>query len=178
MAITTGKRGSRPASQRISASIGSISAPRVLKGRTSVSWSPVVDNRRTDGIKIRFSEKDCWRCPSLARCVRSKKKYPRRLVTVRRQAAYEALRAARQREKTHDFVELYAKRSGIEGTVSQAVRICGLRRTRYRGFAKTRLDHTLTAIAINCLRLSDWLTGAPKATTQHSRFARLLATGS
>ena len=52
--------------------------------RTSVSWSPVVDNRRTEVIKIRFSEKDCSRCPSITRCVRSKKKYPRRLITVRR----------------------------------------------------------------------------------------------
>ncbi|MBV9326257.1 MAG: transposase, partial [Chloroflexi bacterium] len=135
---------------------------------------PVVDNRRTDVIKIRFSEKDCSRCPSLARCVRSKKKYPRRLITVRRQAAYEALRAAREREKTHEFMRLYANRSGIEGTVSQGVRVCGLRRTRYRGFAKTRLDHTLTATAINCLRLSDWIAGGPRATTQHSRFTRLL----
>jgi transposase len=148
------------------------------EGRTSVSWSPVVDNRRTDVVKIRFSEKDCSRCPSLARCVRSKKKYPRRLITVRRQAAYEALRAARQREKTRDFVELYARRSGIEGTVSQGVRTCGLRRTRYRGFAKTHLDHMLTATAINCLRLGAWFAGSPKATTQHSRFSRLLALGS
>jgi Transposase DDE domain len=66
-------------------------------------------------------------------------------------------------------MELYANRSGIEGTVSQCVRTCGLRRTRYRGFAKTHLDHTPTATAINCLRLSDWLAGAYRATTQHSR---------
>jgi transposase len=145
------------------------------EGRTSVSWSPVIDNRRTEVIKIRFSEKDCSRCPSLTRCVRSKKKYPRRLITVRRQAAYEALRAARQREKTRAFMDLYANRSGIEGTVSQGVRTCGLRRTRYRGFAKTHLDHTFTATAINCLRLSEWLAGVPKAKTQHSRFANLLA---
>jgi transposase len=148
------------------------------EGRTSVSWSPVVDNRRTEVIKIRFSEKDCSRCPSLTRCVRSQKKYPRRLITVRRQPAYEALRAAREREKTRDFMELYASRSGIEGTVSQGVRTCGLRRTRYRGFAKTHLDHMLTATALNCLRLSDWFAGSPKAATQHSRFARLLALGS
>ena len=36
-----------------------------------------------------------------------------------------ALRAARQRERTHDFMELYAIRSGIEGTVCQSVRMCG-----------------------------------------------------
>ncbi len=100
------------------------------------------------------------------------------MITVRRQPAYEALCAAREREKTRDFVEVYANRSGIEGTVSQGVRTCGLRRTRYRGFAKTHLDHMLTATALNCLRLSGWFAGSPKATTQHSRFARLLALGS
>jgi len=102
------------------------------EGRTSVSWSPVIDNRRTEVIKIRFSEKDCSQCPSVTRCVRSSKKYPRRLITVRQQAAYEALRAARQREKTRAFVELYANRSGVEGTISQGVRTCRMRRTRYR----------------------------------------------
>ena len=89
------------------------------EGRASVSWSPVIDNRRTEVIKIRFSERDCSRCPSLTRCVPSKKKYPRRLITVRRQPAYEAPRAARQREKPRDFMELYARRSGIEATISQ-----------------------------------------------------------
>ena len=100
------------------------------------------------------------------------------MITVRRQPAYEALCAAREREKTRDFMELYANRSGIEGTVSQGVRTCGLRRTRYRGFAKTHLDHMLTATAINSLRLGAWFAGSPKATTQHSRFSRLLALGS
>jgi transposase len=59
--------------------------------------------------------------------------------------AYDALRAARQRDRTWDFIDLDAKRSGIEGTISQGVRACRLRRTRYRGFAKKHLDHTLTA---------------------------------
>jgi hypothetical protein len=103
------------------------------------------------------------------------KKYPRRLITVRLQPAYEALRAAREREKTRDFIALYASRSGIEGTVSRGVRTCGLRRTQYRGFAKTHLDQTGTATALNCLRLSDWFAGLPKATPQRSRFARFLA---
>jgi transposase len=81
-------------------------------------------------------------------------------------------------EKRRAFAELYAIRSGVEGTISQGVRRCGMRRTRYRGLPKTHLDHVLTATALNCLRLSEWLAGAPKATTQHSRFARLLAFGS
>jgi transposase len=144
-------------------------------GRTSVSWTPVVDNRRTEVIKIRFSEKDCWRCPHVQRCVRSTKKYPRRLITVRRQAAYEALQSARAREKTAAFKQAYAQRAGVEGTISQGVRACGLRRTRYRGLAKTHLDHLLTAVGLNCLRVGDWLAGKSRSATQHSRFSRLLA---
>jgi transposase len=53
-----------------------------------------------------------------------------------------------------------------------------MRRTRYDGLAKTHLDHVLTATALNCLRLSAWLDGEPKAKTQHSRFACLLALSS
>ena len=41
------------------------------------------------------------------------------MIAVRRQPAYEALRAARDREKTRDFMELYAHRAGIEGTVPE-----------------------------------------------------------
>jgi transposase len=135
----------------------------------------VADNRRTDVIKIRFSEKDCARCPHVQGCVRSTKKYPRRLLTVRRQAAYEALQAARVRETTAAFKQLYARRAGVEGTISQGVRTCGLRRTRYRGLAKTHLDHVLTAVGLNCLRLADWVAGKPRSATQQSRFSRLLA---
>ena len=144
-------------------------------GRTSVSWTPVVDNRRTEVIKIRFSEKDCARCPHVQRCVRSTKKYPRRLVTVRRHAAYEALQSARAREKTAAFKRAYAQRAGVEGTISQGVRTCGLRRTRYRGLAKTHLGHVLTAVGLNCLRIGDWLAGKARSATQRSRFSRLLA---
>ena len=50
---------------------------------------------------------------------------------------------------------LYARRAGIEGTISQGVRAFGLRRARYRGLAKTHLQHVATAAAINFGRLSD-----------------------
>ena len=46
----------------------------------------------------------------------------------------------------------YAQRAGIEGTISQGVRRCGIRRARYRGLAKTQLQHLATASAINLLR--------------------------
>jgi len=66
----------------------------------------------------------------------------------------------------------------VEGTISQSVRACGLRRSRYAGQAKTHLDHVLTAAALNCWRLSDWLAEAPRATTRRALFVRLLASAS
>ena len=48
-----------------------------------------------------------------------------------------ALLAARQREDTEEFKEIYRHRAGIEGTHSQGVRTMGLRRSRYIGLPKT-----------------------------------------
>jgi len=56
---------------------------------------------------------------------------------------FEALRAAKLRQETASFREVYAARAGIEGTHAQGIRRAGLRRTRYIGFAKTRLQHIL-----------------------------------
>ena len=51
--------------------------------------------------------------------------------------------------------------SGCGGDVVEGVRGFGLRRCRYIGLAKVRLQHMDTAAAINVDRLSDWLGGVP-----------------
>ena len=51
----------------------------------------------------------------------------------------------------------------------------GVRRARYRGLPKTHLQHVLTAVATNLLRLDAWLQGVPFAKTRTSRFAALAA---
>jgi transposase len=144
-------------------------------GRTSISWTPAVDNRRNQVIKIKFSTKDCSPCPHRARCIRSRKASPRRTITVRRRDQYEALRVAREREQTDAYAEEYARRAGVEGTLSQAVRRCGLRRSRYVGLARTHLGHVLTATAVNFVRIGEWLAGTPRAKTRRPRFATVLA---
>jgi transposase len=146
------------------------------EGHTSSSWTPAVDNRKNDVIKIKFSGTDCAACPSRAQCIdpRAKRKIPRRSLTVRPEAQYYALRAARQRERTPAFAALYRKRAGIEGTISQGVRASRLRRTRYIGLAKTHLGHILTAVAVNLLRIGAWLAGVPRAKTRQSAFATLM----
>lgn len=86
---------------------------------------------------------------------------------------HDALAAARARGQTIEGKHLYAQRQGIEGTLSQAVRGFGLRRTRYRGLAKTGLQHVATAAAINLDRIAAWFAGRPIAPTRTSRFAAL-----
>src|SRR3712207_9445959 len=67
----------------------------------------------------------------------------------RSRAEHEALRTARERLGTEEGRRCYARRAGIEGTLSQGVRAFGLRRSRYRGLARTHLQHVATAAALN-----------------------------
>jgi transposase len=144
-------------------------------GKTSISWTPAIDNRKNEVIKIKFSTKDCGPCPHRTHCIHSIKKYQRRMITIRSQEAYEALQAGRARANTAEFIATYAKRAGIEGTLSRGIRRCRLRRTRYIGLARTHLAHVLTGVAINFLRLGEWFTDVPRAKTRHSPYARLIA---
>ncbi len=84
-----------------------------------------------------------------------------------------ALQQARERQQTKDFKERYAKRAGIEGTISQGVHSFDLRRSRYIGLAKTRLQHIFIATALNAARIGAWLMERPRAQTRTSRFGRL-----
>jgi transposase len=142
------------------------------EGHTSSSWTPALDNRTNEVIKIKFSTKDCQACPSLRLCTQSIR-HVRRTVTIRPQEQYAALQARRQQETTQDFKRLYAMRAGVEGTLSQGVRVMGLRRSRYIGQERTHLQHLATAAAINVVRLTRWLGGVPHAKTRQSPFAQL-----
>ena len=97
----------------------------------------------------------------------------RRTVTIRPKEQYEALQARRKQETTQDFKTLYALRVGVEGTLSQGIRTMGLRRSRYIGQERTRLQHVATAAAINIVRLMRWLGGVPHAKTRQYSFAQL-----
>ena len=95
-------------------------------------------------------------------------------MSLRPQIEYETLKAARERQKTDEFKSTYKKRSGIEGTISQGTRAFDLRRSRYIGLAKTRLQHLATAAAMNLTRVTTWfMDGKPKSSTRRSPFAAL-----
>ncbi|MGH3278530.1 MAG: transposase [Trebonia sp.] len=71
-----------------------------------------------------------------------------------------------------DFAADYARRADIEGTMNQAVRH-GARRARYRGLAKTRLEHAFMAVALNFIRLHAYWTGTPLNRGHMTHLARL-----
>jgi transposase len=135
-----------------------------------VRWKPGVAHRGHDVIKIRFAQADCGPCPARDRC--AGRDGPRALV-VRLQPQDEARLAARRRQATPEFQASYAKRAGVEGTTSRGVHVCGLRRSRYVGLAKTALSHAFIAVALNLVRVAAWLAGVPRATTRRSAFAAL-----
>ena len=132
-----------------------------------------MDNRGNPVVRIKFSTNQCGPCPVNNKCTRSDP--PRRPLVIRPEAQFKALHAARQREKTDTFAQEYAQRAGVEGTISQAVRVFGLRRARYIGIAKTHLQHVFIAAAINVVRVIRWLEQEPIAQTRQSHFARLCA---
>lgn len=143
------------------------------EGHHSLSWSPAVDKRKNEVIKIKFSIKDCQSCASRCLCTHATR-YPRRTITVRREQQQHALQQARARARTAEFKTLYARRAGVEGTISQGVRAMGLRRSRYIGQERTHLQHLATAAAMNSVRLMYWLDGKPHAQTRRSSFVQLL----
>jgi transposase len=127
------------------------------QGQTSRTWSPGVDGTGNPVIHVRFAAQDCLACPARHQCTRAVK--GARSLCIRPQAEHEALQRARREQQGEAFRQRYKVRAGVEGTLSQAIRTQGLRRSRYIGLAKTHLQHLFTAAAINLSRLADWLAG-------------------
>ena len=144
---------------------------RCPQGKISSSWSERQDRWGNPIISVKFAFKDCRQCESRSQCTKAKTS-PRHM-TLRPQHEHEALQDIRQRQTTPEWKATYDQRAGIEGTISQSVRAFGLRKCRYIGLAKTRLQHVTTAAAINIDRLAAWLNGRPHANTRVSRFSAL-----
>jgi transposase len=146
---------------------------RCPEGHESRSWREHQDETRRTYIHIRFGAADCAACRSKPRCLRGRGRG--RQLRLHAREEHMALAAARARGSTEAGRRPYAQRQGIEGTISQGVRAFGLRRARYRGLAKTGLQHVATAAALNLDRLAAWFAGRPLAPTRTSRFAALAA---
>lgn len=140
------------------------------QGNVSRSWHPRTE-KGLPVIQVRFRTADCRGCVARSQCTRAKR--DARTLTFKAKGEYEALQAARRRQKTQAFKERYKKRAGVEGTISKGTRALGLRRSRYVGLAKTHLQHLLTAAAINLARVVAHLMDYRKARTRQSHFAVL-----
>ena len=140
------------------------------QGQASNSWNPVAQ-RGTDTIVITFAKGTCGPCPARARCTTSAS--GRRQLTVHPREVHQAQLAARATQDTGDFQARYALRAGVEGTIRQGVAVTGMRHARYRGLAKTRLEHANAAAALNLIRLHTWWNGHPLDRTRTSHLARL-----
>jgi transposase len=144
---------------------------RCPQGHLSVAWWEHGGGQGSRPIIVEFDKHTCGTCPVRPCCTRAK--HTGRRLRLPPQDQYEALQAAQTWSASEDGQQLYKRRAGVEGTLSQGVRAFGLRRTRYWGLAKTHLQHVATAAAINIDRIVAWLDERPRAKTRTSRFAAL-----
>lgn len=142
------------------------------EGKRSVYWKKGKSASGKPNIHFAFHPADCTACVARHLCTRAEK--IGRHLTVSPQAIYEALQQARRRQETAAFKELYHQRAGIEGTISLAVNSMDMRQARYRGQARTHLQHLATAVAINLRRVADWLMEERPARARTSPFAALV----
>jgi transposase len=124
---------------------------------------------KEDGLPTRlftFPRSTCEACPLFERCVHSKT--AGRTVSA---GAYEAYQqAARARQQTDEFRQLYRLRPAIERKQAELVGH-GVRDTRYLGEPKRRLQRLWTGAAVNLKRLFT-LAQAQKVDLRHA-FSRL-----
>jgi transposase len=143
-------------------------------GEQSQSWRERTDDYGNHVIEVRFHRAACANCTVRHLCTTAKTEP--RLLKFRPQKQYQALKTARANQATTEFQRQYAKRAGIEGTISQGCRAFNLRRSRYIGLAKTHLQHIAIATAINLYRLIDWFNQIPKAKSRTTPFFCLSST--
>jgi transposase len=140
------------------------------QGRTSISWWDYTSNNGQEFLVARFSQPICRACPARAKCTTSR---AGRTLTLRPREIHQAVTAARAAQATPAWKARYAIRAGAEATMWQATHTTGIRRARYLGLPKTRLEHYAAAAAINLIRLNAWWTGRPLDRARTSHLQRL-----
>jgi hypothetical protein len=137
------------------------------QGQQSRSWRERAE--REGQIQVTFAPAVCRACPVRSDCTKA----DHRELQLQPQAQLEALQRQRAVQQTPEFRQSYALRSGVEATISQAVRRLPLRQSRYRGMPKVQLQEVGTATALNCLRLYAYCNEVPRGSTWMSHLARL-----
>lgn len=139
------------------------------QGQASHGWYDSAI-RGKPAIIIQFHARTCRPCPARAQCTTAK---GGRGLTLPPRDQYELQAAARAAQDSKHWQEDYKRRAGIEAAISQAVTVTGSRRARYRGLARTRLEHVCSAVALNLWRLDAYWNDTPVNRERTSHLARL-----
>jgi hypothetical protein len=117
-------------------------------GKTSGDW--LAPPAQAPYLVVKFDRRLRDPCPDRGRCTRSREG---RSVTFLPRHLHQ--RQARNRADQQDstWLRTYGSRSGVEGTINEFVNGHRGRDCRYRGLAKTHVQHVLTGIAVNVERL-------------------------
>jgi transposase len=125
-------------------------------GQVSTKWALRTERDGSHALQIRFPAAVCAACPLRPQCTTSA---DGRNLSVSEH--YDRLVARRAEAKTPACRQKLKTRAGIEATLSELVRVHGLRRHRYRGDAKRHFEHLLKAAACNLKRLARALAARP-----------------
>ena len=155
LADTQGPAGFRQACFDLDVTAQQVTCPA---GNTNTVWYEPSDACGETYIKVRFDGPTCQACRFFGQCTRSPRGrsltyHPHRVVLAKQRAL----------ANTPAFQQDMHIRAGVEATISQLVRACGLRQARYRGLAKLRLQVYFTALALNLKRLTQWAAQASVA---------------
>jgi hypothetical protein len=109
-----------------------------------------LQERKTGKVNYRFewNKTLCAECPQRTRCLGKRQKH-RTLVVGEH---HDTIQARRKEQKSEAFQADMRHRNAIEGTVSELARGHGMRRCRYRGQAKARLQNHFIGAACNVKR--------------------------
>ena len=99
-------------------------------------------------FRFEWNPTTCRDCPLRARCLGEKQNHKTLVVGEH----HSVLQARRLEQKTDAFRKRMRHRNAIEGTQSELARAHGLRRARYRGLTKVRLQNYLAGAACNLKR--------------------------
>lgn len=140
-------------------------------GKTNTQCSRL-EEEATGKVSFRFEfGTHCHDCRLRGQCLGKDQRH-RTLVVGEH---HTALQARRQEQQTEAFQQRMKHRNGIEGTQSELVRAHGMRRARYQGLAKVKLQNYFIGAACNVkrwIRREAWkLTQAVSATAAETASA-------
>jgi hypothetical protein len=117
-------------------------------GKANTQCSRLVEES-TGKVSYRFEfSTQCHECALRAQCLGKEQRH-RTLVVGE---YHSVLQTRRQEQQTSAFKQRMKHRNAIEGTQSELVRAHGLRRARYRGLAKAKLQNYFIGAACNVKR--------------------------